>query len=288
MERGATRKVKLRTMLVVSLIIVVAHAASAVSNTDRAEIRFSNLTALNWNKVVDKLLTSSAQPRIFPTPAHKNYFSKIGYVEPTRDWMHLHITFNFTSTFHYANTPCRCVAIADKFLKRRGITDTRHVRTRLFLQHAQSNFKKQCTDARSHVTKFQALMAHATSYSNAPGHSDRHDNRAIPALLWTAVSAAVGPSGFSLAKFILGNISKTSFIFNIASSLVSIVSFGSYLIGSRKKTYTKSSLLDWDAWEMEAQMRMCQSDTHAMFLLLARIPRWFLPIIATSLPEPFH
>ena len=239
----------------------------------------------DWGSTVSKMLTNTGQPQIFPTPPQRSYFAKVGYVEPTRDWLHLHMTYNLSSLFVYASTPCRCVNAIDNFVNKDGFDDPRHYRINVLLWHKKRAFEEQCEIAKNRTNIIKNLLDHATLYSNAPGPSDR-EKRVIPALLWTAASAAVATSKTSLAKFILSKVTQGSFIFNIASTLLSIVSLGSYLIMGRGSDYY-SKLHDWDTFDMEGQTSLCQIDSDRMFRYLDNFDSALVNLLQHTYPARF-
>ena len=283
-QRHGTTAAAARSTLILSLFIM---ATAQERNFEKSDIAPTSFVENNWSALIDNMLKSTSQPQIFPTPPQKNYFSKIGTVEPTRDWIHLHVTYNLTSLRHFAETPCKCLDTAQKFEDMKSVHDVRHKRTAIYIYHAKRNFERQCQSSQSLIAKFNKLIEHATHYSNAPGFSDKRQQRGVPVLLWTAVSAAVGPTGFSLAKYILQNVSKASFIFNIASTLMSIVSLGTYLITGRGNTMTDSSLHDWDAFDMEAKLRLCQEDSNKFFRYMHEFNDGLFQLLKHEYPSHF-
>ena len=274
------------TWLLIGPILVIG-SEPQTNNFASVKLLPAKRPATNWPEVINDMLTTSTQPQIYPTPPQKNYFSKLGYVEPTRDWLHFHVTYNFTSLKAFASVPCNCLATAKRFYATDGVGDKRHMRTNIYLHHSVNSFDKQCAKAKTLTNNFDTLIREATLYSNAPGHNDHRQERGIPALLWTSVAASVGPTGFSLAKYILQHVSKASFIFNIASTLVSVLSFGTYLINGRTSTYTESKLHDWDAYDMEAKLRNCQRDTDALFRYITNFDAGILQLLRHEYPSNF-
>ena len=240
----------------------------AASPTFNRTAPFPTLTAAtDWATVVDDMLSSSRQPQIFPTPQRKHYFAKVGYVEPTRDWLHLHTTFNLSSLYDYATTPCRCVATVQKFWERDGIHDPVHARLSILLYHYNRTFHRKCDAATTRVSVLQSFLSNATLYSNAPGHQEgpaSRTARGVPALLWTAASAAVGASRSSLSHFVLSSLHKGSFIFTLASAALSLLTLGSYLIDGRQGDEF-SRLHHWDSYDMEVKLQRCHRDIAALF-----------------------
>ena len=238
----------------------------------------------DWKQVVDDLLRTTDTPQIFPTPPQRSYFAKLGLIEPTRDWIHVHATYNLSSLYHYAKTPCRCFDIASKLFNTHNVRHNRaFLRTNVYLYHAKTAFQNQCNAATHRVTQFQTLINNATTYSNAPGHSDVRQKRGLPVLLWTAVSASVGPTGFSLAKYVLSKITSTSLIVTVVTTLLSVVNLVSMLFPS----LTHNSVNLHKAYDMEAAMRQCQQDTTHFFDYMARFEEAFYQLLRHEYPTHF-
>ena len=228
------------------------------------------------------MLSSTSRPNIVPAPPHKNYFSKVGIVEPTRDWLHLHITFNLSSFFLLASTPCNCQEVAQNYSRTQGLNWDIHSRTRIHVRYYNTSFHEQCNRARHNTHQLNTLISYAKHYSNAPGSSDRNE-RAAPLLLWSAVSAAIGPSGFSLAKFVLANISKASFIIDFAPTILSILKLTTYWIKGRKAN-NYSKLHKHDTYHMEGRLRQCQLEVDKYFRFQNKFDTALTQILKHSFP----
>ena len=171
--------------------------------------------------------------------------------------------------------------------KKRGFFDHPHARLRVLHYHHNVSFRRQCKIANTHINNTQTLLTSATLYSNAPGYSDDPQKRAIPALLWSAVLLAIGSTKFNLARYIMQNVVKGTFIFNITSSLLSFISLGSYLINSRRGDKW-SALHTWDSFDMESRMTLLyQKDTSAMFVYLDKFENGLNQLFRHTFPSNF-
>ena len=182
----------------------------------------SPLSTTDWDKVINDMLTTSEQPSMHPVPHHQNFFNNLGIVEPTRDWMHLHGTYNLTDIKLTAQHSCHCHDFLKKEIEK---TDKKNAKTAKYLVSLYGNnykLDKQCSYNNETIDHLNNILSISTSYHNAPGTSDGKQKRAVPLLLFSAISRAIGPSGFKLAKFVIKSLSAASFIFSVGKTAYSV------------------------------------------------------------------